>query len=106
MSVHEALPVAFMNGRWIPAAELVIPISDAGFVLGATVTEQMRTFRGQVFRLDDHLKRLFRSLEITGIDPGYSSQELAEIAHQAASRNHSLLAADDDLGVGMFVTPG
>jgi branched-subunit amino acid aminotransferase/4-amino-4-deoxychorismate lyase len=99
-------PIAFLNGRWLPADELAIPIFDAGFVLGATVTEQLRTFRGQIFRLQDHLHRLFRSLEITGIDPGHSSRELADIATQIAAHNHALLDAEDDLGLGMFVTPG
>ena len=38
--------LAFLNGRWVQPTELTIPICDAGFVLGATVTEQLRTFGG------------------------------------------------------------
>ena len=42
-------PLAFLNGEFIPAAELHIPVYDAGFVLGATVTEgprvAMHTYR-------------------------------------------------------------
>ena len=98
--------LAYLNGRWVSPAELTIPIHDAGFVLGATVTEQLRTFRGELFRLDDHLRRLFHSLQIVGIDPSLAPAELAEIAREAVARNHPLLADGDDLGVGMFVTPG
>ena len=53
---------AYLNGDWIPSSELRIAVDDAGFLLGATVTERLRTFRGKVFRLDEHLSRLRRSL--------------------------------------------
>lgn len=101
-----AEPTAFFCGRWLPVAQLAIPYSDAGFVLGATVTEQLRTFGGTPFRLDDHIGRLARSLEIAHIDVGSHSDELAEIVREAVRRNHRLLAEGDDLGVGVFVTPG
>ena len=62
-------PQAYLDGRFIPATEARIPIYDTGFALGATVTEQLRTFGGRLFRLKDHLERLGRSLEITGRHP-------------------------------------
>ena len=42
-------PVAYLNGLFLPAHQAALPIDDAGFVLGATVTEQLRTFRGRLF---------------------------------------------------------
>ena len=47
-----------------------------GFVQGVTVAEQLRTFGGKLFRLDLHLARLARSLEIVGVDPGLPLAEL------------------------------
>lgn len=81
-------------------------MADAGVVLGASATEQLRTFGGKLFRLEDHLWRLFRSLEIMEIDPGYTSQELATKAQELVAANHRLLDSGDDLGLGIFVTPG
>jgi branched-subunit amino acid aminotransferase/4-amino-4-deoxychorismate lyase len=75
-------------------------------MLGTTVAEQLRTFRGRLFRLDQHLFRLQRSLDIVGVTPGVSLEELGEIASELAARNYRLLDADDDLGLTMFVTPG
>lgn len=98
--------VAFLNDRWLPAAELAIPVTDAGFVLGVTVAEQMRTFRGRLFRLSEHLARLARSLEIVGLQPRQSLAELGAVADELAARNHRLLADGDDLGLSLFVTPG
>jgi branched-chain amino acid aminotransferase len=99
-------PEAFLNGRWIPASAAAIPIGDAGFVLGATVAEQLRTFGGKLFRLEDHLARLQQSLAIVGVDPGMTTGQLAAVARELAARNHRLLAAGDDLGLSILVTPG
>jgi len=104
---------AWVNGRFVAAAGLAVPVGDAGFVLGATVTEQLRTFRGRLFLPDEHLDRLATSLGILGIDPGATLDALGAAAAEVASRNHALRAAarpaaslPPDLGVVIFVTPG
>jgi branched-subunit amino acid aminotransferase/4-amino-4-deoxychorismate lyase len=99
-------PQALINGRFLPAAELLVPIYDAGFILGATVSEQLRTFGGKLFRLDEHLARLRRGLEITSIEVGCSKEQLAAWAEELAATNHRLLDPADDLGLSIFVTPG
>jgi len=99
-------PLAFQNGRFLPASQAAVPLYDAGFVLGATVAEQVRTFRGQLFRLEEHLQRLADSLRIVGVDPGWTQEALAEIARELVAHNHALLDPDDDLGISILVTPG
>jgi len=90
----------------IPADELAIPAYDAGFVLGATVSEQLRTFGGKLFKLAEHLSRLGRGLEITEIDPGCTVEQFAAWAEELVAANHKLLDPADDLGLSLFVTPG
>lgn len=99
-------PLAYRNGQWIPAEQLLVPPTDAGFVLGATVAEQMRTFGGRLFRVAEHFSRLSRSLEIVGLTLPISISELMQAAERLASHNHSLLQPGDDLGLTLFVTPG
>ncbi len=99
-------PQAYLNGRFIPASSLAISPTDAGFVSGVTVAEQLRTFAGKLFRLDDHLARLEQSLSIVGVEPGVTMAELADVAQELVARNHRLLAPGDDLGLSVFVTPG
>src|SRR5690242_12680782 len=97
---------AYLNGKWAPASELSLAIDDVGFLVGATVTERLRTFRGQVFRLDDHLARLRSSLEIVGLNSDAISKEIGQAIVDFAHRNSSLIDADDDWGIGAFATPG
>ncbi|NQU19918.1 MAG: aminotransferase class IV [Candidatus Nealsonbacteria bacterium] len=99
-------PQAYLNGQWIPASAAAVSVGDAGFILGATVAEQVRTFVGETFRLHDHLGRMRQSLDIVGIDPEMSTDEMVRIARELVARNHRLLADGDDLGLSIFVTPG
>ncbi|MGD0517005.1 MAG: aminotransferase class IV [Thermoguttaceae bacterium] len=99
-------PQAYLNGNWIPASSAAVSATDAGFVLGVTVAEQLRTFSGRIFRLEDHLARLERSLQVVGLDPGLNRRQWTAIAYELAERNKGFLAPGDDWGLSMFVTPG
>lgn len=99
-------PQAYLNGRFVEASQATIPLTDRGFVQGTTVAEQLRTFGGKLFRLTEHLERLFHSLQIIGVDPGAAPDELAHTATQLAANNHALLDSGDDLGLAVLVTPG
>ena len=99
-------PSAYLGGRWVPASAAVVSVGDAGFVLGVGVAEQLRTFAGKLFRLDDHLARLAHSLEIVGLTTGMTAEQLAGTAEELVARNHPLLAPGDDLGLSIVVTPG
>jgi branched-chain amino acid aminotransferase len=99
-------PRAYLNGQFLPTSALSVPIFDSGFLQGTTVAEVLRTFRGRLFRLPQHLERLRRSLQIVDVDPGMELAELGNVAEHLAAENHALLAPGDDLGLTIFVTPG
>jgi branched-chain amino acid aminotransferase len=97
---------AYLNGNWIPSSDLRIPVTDAGFLLGATVTERLRTFRGEPFRLDAHLSRLRSSLAIVGLDCDAITEQVAGALSQFLRRNQGLIEPDDDWSIIAFATPG
>jgi len=99
-------PLAYLNGRLIPLSQATVGIFDVGFLQGVAVAEQLRTFGGKLFRLDLHLARLARSLEIVGVDPGLTLAELGRIATKLVEQNRELIDPADDLGATIFVTPG
>ena len=75
-------PLAFINGELLPEDEAQLSFFDTGFVLGVTIAEQMRTFHGELFRLDDHLDRMGKSLEYLEIEIGLTRDELASKARE------------------------
>lgn len=102
--MHE--PLVYLNGQLIPASQATISLIDTGFVQGAAVAEQLRSFHGQLFHLEDHLARLDVSLRLLDLDPGMTLERMAAIARELCAHNHGLLAAGDDLGLSVVVTPG
>jgi branched-subunit amino acid aminotransferase/4-amino-4-deoxychorismate lyase len=99
-------PWAYINGEWIPSTQLHIAVDDIGFLLGATVTERLRTFGGHVFRLNEHLQRLRRSLEIVGLDAESITSTVADAITEFLQRNRGKIVARDDWSIVAFVTPG
>jgi len=96
---------AFLDGRFVTAADLRLPLDDAGFLLGVTVSERLRTFGGSLFRLDAHLARLRRSLEIVGLDPRIASRDLGQAAERLIDVNLQR-ERQSELGLAILVTPG
>ncbi len=98
--------IAYLNGSFLTGTTPQIPVIDTGFVLGATVAEQVRTCGGKPFRLDAHLDRLLHGLEIIGLDSPLAREEWKDVVHRVVDHNYRLQNAGDDLGVTLFVTPG
>lgn len=99
-------PLVYLNGETVPASEAHLAIYDAGVVLGATVTEMTRTFRHRLYRLDDHMDRLFRSLRYTRMEIGLAKDELARVSEDLVAHNAALVDDGDELGLIHFVTAG
>ena len=60
-------PQVYLDGQFVSPDEARIPLDDLGFMLGATVTEQLRSFGGRLFHVDEHLALLAHSLAIGGL---------------------------------------
>src|SRR5258708_14584312 len=97
-------PLAYLNGRISPVSQTLLPISDMGVVMGASITEMARTFRHVCFHLSDHIERLFRSLKHVGFDVDLTRESLADLVLELLEHNPRLIPANHDLAVSMFIT--
>jgi branched-chain amino acid aminotransferase len=95
-------PVAYQNGQFVPAAQLSLPIHDAGFVWGATVTDRVRTFNGRLFRLEEHSRRFRKSCSVARIPLVETDAQLTAISERLVEANRG----DGDLSVVWLATPG
>ena len=98
--------VVYLNGDYVPESRAVIHINDRGFIFGDAAFDTARTFGGRIFRLKDHIDRLYRSLRYLQIDPGLSPAEMTAITEEVAERNRPLLGPDDDYWVMQRVSRG
>src|SRR5437879_11101163 len=99
-------PVVYIGGRFVPASEARLSIYDFGIVLGATVTDLLRTFRRQPYRMDDHIRRFCDSCKYARIEVPLPPDEIATITQELVRRNAALLAPEQELAVVYFITPG
>ena len=96
--------IVYLNGAFLPEAQAVVPVTSRGFFGGDGVYEVTRTFRRKLFRVDEHIVRLYRSLAYTRIDPKLSPKEMKTATEETLARN---LARDkEDFAVWHVVTRG
>jgi branched-chain amino acid aminotransferase len=99
-------PIAYLNGRFLPFAEAALPLSDAGFVSGATVVDNARTFRHKLFRWPDHLARFRRDCTACYVPLDATDEQLTATAEELVAHNAKLLPPGGELQLVTFATPG
>ena len=56
----------YLNDRFVPQEEAVVSVFDHGFLYGDGAFEGIRVYSRNIFRLQPHLTRLFRSVHALG----------------------------------------
>lgn len=97
---------AYHDGGFKPLDQVSIALNDMGFVMGVTVTDQCRTYGQQPFRLDDHVRRFYRSCELCGVACPVSGNELVQIVGEVLQRNVPLESPGTEWSIVWFATPG
>jgi branched-chain amino acid aminotransferase len=98
--------VAYHNGRIVPESQVLVPFRDRGFKYGDAVFDTTRTFGHRVFKLAEHVDRLYRSLRYLRIDPGLPAERMIAITEEVLARNLPLIEPDDDYWVTQRVSRG
>jgi branched-chain amino acid aminotransferase len=98
--------VAWFNGRYVPENEVRIPFRDSSWLYGDGCFDMTRSFNGALFKLQEHIDRLYRSLKYLRIDPGIGPREMMDASQGVFDRNKHLLAAGEDYWVGQRISRG
>jgi branched-chain amino acid aminotransferase len=78
---------AYVNGRYVRREEASISIYDHGFLYGDGVYEAIRAYDGIVFKLREHLDRLYESAKSIKIELPFDKQELGRIVVEVLKKN-------------------
>jgi D-alanine transaminase len=54
--------LCYLNGEYLPLAEAKVPVLDRGFIFGDGIYEVVPVYGRRLFRFDEHMARLERSL--------------------------------------------
>jgi len=74
--------LVYLNGQLTPLADAKISVLDRGFIFGDGVYEVIPIYAGQMFRAEQHLARLSRSLAKIRIDNPHSNSEWINLIEQ------------------------
>ncbi len=77
----------FLNDGLVDVGEACVSASDSGFLYGMGLFETMRSYEGVVFRLGDHVERLFCSAAALGINNSYDKKFITEAVYQTLKAN-------------------
>jgi branched-chain amino acid aminotransferase len=106
MSVRANERIAWFNGQFVPESEVRIPFRDSSWVYGDGAFDMTRSFGHRLFKVKEHVDRLYRSLKYLRIDPGFGPQKMCTLTEEVFERNRHLLAPDDDYWVGQRISRG
>jgi branched-chain amino acid aminotransferase len=79
--------IIYIDGKFLPADQAKISVFDHGFLYGDGVFEGIRAYNGKVFRLKEHLDRMYDSAKTIDLHPPLSKDELTEVICELLRKN-------------------
>lgn len=77
----------FLNGRFAKKEDAVVSVYDHGFLYGDGVFEGIRVYSGNIFKLTEHIRRLYESAHSIMLQIPYTKEELTEIIAATVRKN-------------------
>ncbi|WP_019415099.1 branched-chain-amino-acid transaminase [Paenisporosarcina sp. TG20] len=77
----------FLGEKFVKKEDAVVSVYDHGFLYGDGVFEGIRVYSGNVFRLEEHLKRLYESAQSIMLNIPYTKEEMVQIIVETIRKN-------------------
>ena len=97
--MQHALPTSlcYLNGEYLPLAEAKVSVLDRGFIFGDGIYEVVPVYERKLFRFDEHLARLGRSLAKLRIDNPLGREQWLERCRKLVAALHEHGGATDQI---------
>ena len=79
--------LVYIDGYFLPKSEAKISVYDHGFLYGDGVFEGIRAYNGRVFKLEEHIKRLYHSANSIELSIPMSQEDLKKKILETIRRN-------------------
>jgi len=77
----------YIDGEFYPKEKAVVSVFDHGLLYGDGVFEGIRFYSGRIFRLEEHVRRLFDSSRAICLTPPGTPEEIAQAVVQTVREN-------------------
>jgi branched-chain amino acid aminotransferase len=78
----------YINGKFVPPEQAAVSVFDHGFLYGDGVFEGIRAYGGRVFKLKEHVRRLFDSAQAIMLCIPMSQEEMGEAILETLRKNN------------------
>jgi len=78
----------YLDGEFVPQAEAKVSVYDHGYLYGDGVFEGIRAYNGRVFKLKEHVDRLYDSAKAIAMDIPLSREEMSEAILETLRKNN------------------
>lgn len=78
----------YLNGKFVDKEDARISVFDHGLLYGDGVFEGIRSYNGLIFRLDEHLERLFESAKAIELKIPMSKKDLTDAVIKTLNANN------------------
>ena len=78
----------YLNGAFVPNEEARVSVFDHGFLYGDGVFEGIRAYNGRVYRLTEHVDRLFDGAKAIDLTVPLTKQEMIEAILETLRQNN------------------
>ncbi|WP_419904832.1 aminotransferase class IV [Kiloniella sp.] len=77
--------VAYMDGQYLTMDKASISVLDYGFLHSDATYDVVHVWKGAFFRLEDHLNRFFRGMDLLHMSIPYDKEQVTEILHNCVA---------------------
>jgi branched-chain amino acid aminotransferase len=77
----------YLDGKLVPKEQAVVSVFDHGFLYGDGVFEGIRVYEGNVFRLKEHIDRLYESARTIALEIPLSPAEMIQATVDTVAAN-------------------
>ena len=77
----------YINGQFVPQEDAKISVYDHGLLYGDGVFEGLRAYGGKVFRLDEHVERLWNSAKAIWLTIPMTREEMTDAINESVRIN-------------------
>ncbi len=81
------MATVWLDGRWLDRDTAAVSVFDHGLLYGDGVFEGMRFYGGKVFRLQEHLDRLYDSAHAIWLTIPIAKQEMGAVTEEGVRRS-------------------
>ncbi len=81
-------PMIWVNGNMVPKSQASVSVFDHGLLYGDGIFEGIRVYNGKIFKLGQHMDRLYNCADKIFLDIGISREEMVKVQRQCVEANN------------------